>query len=129
MAIPTRNDFLLTTDERKRIHIVGTSGSGKSTLARDMSRLLDVPHVELDALHWLENWQEEELDRFRDKLKSKLNEATWVLDGNYFSKSADIQWAEQGGATAVVWCDYPFSLTLVRAIRRAIVRAWKQEEI
>lgn len=42
----------------QRISIVGTSGSGKTTLARQISQLLDIPHVELDALHWEPNWVE-----------------------------------------------------------------------
>ena len=123
------DEFVLTPAQRQRIHVVGTSGSGKSTLARELSRLLEAPYVELDALHWLKDWQEEDNDRFREKLKAKLRQKKWVLDGNYFSKSVDIQWAEQGGATTVVWCDYSFPLTLTRATKRAFIRAWNQTEI
>ena len=46
----------LNTSHLRRIAIVGTSGSGKTTLARQLSSLLELPHVELDALHWDRGW-------------------------------------------------------------------------
>lgn len=124
-----RNDLILSDHERRRIHVVGTSGSGKSTLARELASRLNFPYVELDTLHWLPNWKEENPGRFRDKLRELIKQNHWVSDGNYFSKSVDIQWAEQGGATTVVWCDYSFAVTLGRAIKRAFRRAWTQEEV
>jgi adenylate kinase family enzyme len=35
----------------KRVNVKGTSGSGKTTFAQELARRLDVPFVELDALH------------------------------------------------------------------------------
>ncbi len=40
----------------RRIVVIGTSGSGKTTLARELAGRLNVPHIELDALHWKPNW-------------------------------------------------------------------------
>ncbi|MFE6924537.1 AAA family ATPase [Nocardia sp. NPDC057663] len=40
----------------RRISVVGTSGSGKSTLARRISRQLDIPYIELDAIHHQPVW-------------------------------------------------------------------------
>jgi dephospho-CoA kinase len=34
----------------QRISIVGNSGSGKTTVARQLAAILDVPHIELDAI-------------------------------------------------------------------------------
>ena len=39
----------------QRISIVGTSGSGKTTLARQVAQQLQIPHIELDELHWEPN--------------------------------------------------------------------------
>jgi adenylate kinase family enzyme len=47
----------------RRIHVVGTSGSGKTTLARQIAERLDIPHVELDALHWEPHWTKRYYER------------------------------------------------------------------
>ena len=39
-----------------RILIAGPSGSGKTTFAARLGRLLDIPHTEMDSLHWGPNW-------------------------------------------------------------------------
>lgn len=123
------NDITLTQPQRQRIHVVGTSGSGKTTLADELARRMNVPHIELDRLHWLPDWTEESDERYREKLRAAIAAPKWIIDGNYFSKSADIQWAEQGGATAVIWCDLPFPITFCRAVNRAFRRAWTKNEI
>ena len=121
--------LVLTPHQKERIHVVGTSGSGKSTLAKQLARRLGYSLIELDALHWLADWREEEPQKFREKLSEKISQPNWILDGNYYSKSSDIQWAEQGGGTTVVWCDYSFPKTFVRALKRAFVRAWTKQEL
>jgi len=49
----------------KRINVKGTSGSGKSTFAAELARRLDLPYVELDALHHGPNWSEPTDEGFR----------------------------------------------------------------
>ena len=44
------------TDNYQRIAVIGTSGSGKTTLARTLAQQLDLPHTELDAIHWGPDW-------------------------------------------------------------------------
>ena len=41
-----------------RVVVIGTSCAGKTTFARALARILTFPHIELDALHWLPNWTE-----------------------------------------------------------------------
>jgi adenylate kinase family enzyme len=36
-----------------RIAVIGVTGSGKTTFANQLAQILLVPHVELDALHWM----------------------------------------------------------------------------
>ncbi len=101
-----------------RIVIVGTSGSGKTTLARQVAARLQIPHVELDALHWEPNWTPADLDVFRQRIVTHLGGDRWVVDGNY-SKVRALVWQR---ATTVVWLDFPFGVVLGRIVWRTLWR-------
>jgi len=90
----------------QRISVVGTSGSGKTTLARQIFQSIDIPHIELDALHHEPNWTEAPIDVFRKRVEQSLSGNSWVVDGNY-SKVRDIVWSR---ADTVIWLDYPLPL-------------------
>jgi len=40
----------------RRIVVIGTTGARKSTLAASLAARLDLPPIELDALHWGPQW-------------------------------------------------------------------------
>ena len=109
----------------ERVVVVGTSCSGKTTLARQLSRVLEAPHVEMDAIHWMPGWQERPVDEVRRMAGEAAAAERWVMDGNY-SAVRDIVW---GRATAVVWLNYPFRVVLWRCLRRTITRAITREEL
>jgi adenylate kinase family enzyme len=109
----------------QRISIVGTTGSGKTTLAKQVSQRLQIPHVELDALHWEPNWTAAEPQVFRDRTQEALSDDRWVVDGNY-SVVRDIVW---GKADTVVFLDYSFWLIMRRLLGRTLRRSLKQEEL
>jgi adenylate kinase family enzyme len=109
----------------RRISIVGTIGSGKTTFARKTSRLLDAPHIELDALHWEPNWVEAPNDLFRERVKRSLQGDFWVVDGNYH-QVRDIVWNR---ADTVVWLDYPFRTIIGRLARRTMRRILTHEKL
>ena len=75
----------------RRISIIGTTGSGKTTLGQNIAARLGISHIELDAIHWRENWEPLPIDEFRNQLALALPEDAWVVDGNY-SKVRDIIW-------------------------------------
>jgi adenylate kinase family enzyme len=102
----------------RRIAVVGPSGAGKTTLARRLAQMLDVPHVELDALHWEANWTEAPDALFRERTSVALAGEGWTTDGNY-GQVRDIVW---GRADTLVWLD--FSLPLV--LRRLAKRSWRR---
>src|SRR6476469_9295606 len=108
-----------------RIAVVGTSGSGKTTLARQISQILAIRHVELDALHWEPNWTEAPKDLFRDRVLQALSGDSWVVDGNY-NTVRDIFW---GRAHTIVWLDYSLPVMLSRVVRRTLRRVLMQEEL
>ena len=109
----------------RRVMVIGTSCSGKTTLARQISDVLDVPHVELDVLHWGPNWTERPLDDFREAVAAHVSEERWVVDGNY-GKVRDIVLAR---ATDAVWLNYPFRIVLGRALARTCRRVVTREEL
>lgn len=109
----------------QRIAIVGTSGSGKTTLAAAIARALQVPHVELDALHWEPNWREAPDDVFQTRLNAALSSDRWVTDGNYSRWRSQI-WSR---ADTIVWLDYEFFVVASRLIWRTLRRSLWQEEL
>lgn len=109
----------------RRIVVVGTTGSGKTTMAARLAAMQGCRHVELDALHWEENWTEAPLDVFRRRVEEALWCDAWVVDGNY-SEVRDIVW---GRADTVVWLDYALPVILGRLARRTVQRVFTQEEL
>jgi len=109
----------------RRISVVGTIGSGKTTFASKSAQLLDVPHIELDALHWEPNWVEAPNDLFRQRVKQSLQGDSWVVDGNYH-QVRDIVWSR---ADTVVWLDYPFRTIIARLARRTLMRIITNEKL
>ncbi len=112
-------------DRPHRILVIGTTGSGKTTLARALSRRLAVPHVELDALTWEANWQNAPPEVFRARVAAAVSAPGWVTDGGY-SAVRDLTW---GGATLLVWLDYPFPLVFTRLVRRTLRRIVTREAL
>ncbi|MFC1959565.1 shikimate kinase [Chloroflexota bacterium] len=109
----------------KRIVIVGATCSGKTTLAHDLAHRLGYPHIELDALHWEENWQQAPLDIFQERVSRALDRETWVTDGNY-SKVRDLVWTS---ADTLVWLDYSLAVVMPRLFKRTLTRIITQEKM
>jgi adenylate kinase family enzyme len=103
--------------------VVGSSGSGKTTLGRQIAARLDLPFIELDAIHWGANWKEPAEEEFRQRVARALEGEAWVADGNY-GKARDITW---GRAQALVWLDYPLSVCLARLFVRTVQRVVTRE--
>ena len=107
-----------------RVRVVGSSGSGKTTTARALAARLDVPVLELDAVHWLPGWQERDPDEFRRLVSDFASAAPrWVIDGNYNSRLGD---AIDHLVDTVVWLDLPrwrvTSSLVARTLRRSVTR-------
>lgn len=109
----------------QRIIVIGTSCSGKTQLARKLAERLDIPHVELDQLFWLPNWEQRSKEEFRTLVEKAVAADRWVVDGN-FSSVRDITWPR---ATHAVWLNYSFPVVFYRALYRTVSRAITKEEL
>jgi len=106
-------------NDLKRVVVIGSSGAGKSTFAKALASLLDCPHIELDVLHWEENWTAPVVEVFRARVVTAMDAPRWVVDGNY-SMVRDLVWAR---ATTVIWLNYALPIALWRVFWRSIRRA------
>ncbi len=108
-----------------RISIIGTTGSGKSTLAAQLARILEMPCIELDSLHWQPNWTPADRDQFRSEVAEAVRAERWVVEGGY-TVVRPLLWAR---ADTVVWLDYSFPVTLSRLLRRTARRVFRRETL
>ena len=100
-------------------------GSGKTTIAADIARSIGVPHIELDAIFWMPEWEEKPLTQFRHDVSAAINVNTdgWVCDGNY-GRVRDIILPQ---ADSVVWLRLPFRVVLWQLLKRTVSRSWTGE--
>jgi adenylate kinase family enzyme len=85
----------------QRISVVGITGSGKTKIARELSRILDLPHYDLDMYYWLPRWKPRERAEFDALVERIAAGERWVVDGSYE------EWTVNGPiwkrADTVVW--------------------------
>ena len=111
----------------ERVSVVGLAGSGKTTLARRLSQIIDVPHVELDALVWSgAPWERTTQDLLRARFEQACDQPSWVIDGYYGGLTESIVWPR---ADTVVWLDLPRRVVLARAGTRSLRRIVRRERL
>jgi adenylate kinase family enzyme len=86
-------------------------------MARALSRLLDIPHTEMDALWHGPGWAVR--PEFAADVAAMLATGRWVTEYQYRSVKPRLLDAAQ----AAVWLDHPFPLVAARILRRSGVRA------
>lgn len=111
-----------------RVVVVGTSGVGKTTFARRVGALLELPHIELDAINWQAEWRDltrHDPEEFVRRVNAAIEAEAWVVDGNY-GPVRDIVWQR---ATHLVWLDYERPVIMARVISRTLVRIFLHTEL
>jgi adenylate kinase family enzyme len=111
-----------------KVNVRGTTGAGKTEFAAELASLLDLPHIELDALHWGPGWSEPSPAAFRETVRDIMdaNPRGWVIDGNYDRKLEDTVIA---AADMIVWIDLPLSVVFFRLWHRTIHRVVHRDEL
>jgi adenylate kinase family enzyme len=111
----------------QRVVVVGTSGSGKSTLAKQLAAHLNVPHIELDAIHWKPNWTPTPTPQLMEEVRTALDAAGdgWTLCGHY-GQVGNLTWSR---ADTIIWLDYPLTIVFTRVLRRTLRRWWRHEKL
>ena len=108
-----------------RVIVTGTSCAGKTTFARRLAAATNAQHIELDALHWAENWQARPPAEFRKLTLNAIKQGRWVIDGNYGSVR-DVVWPS---AELICWLNYSFARVFVRALHRTVWRVFTRQHI
>ena len=116
----------MSSEVGERIVVAGSTGAGKSVLARELAARIGSTHVELDALHFAEDWVEVPDEVFTERTATATEGDAWVVDGNYSAVMRDLAWAR---AQTVVWLDYPFLVSGWRLLRRTVLRSVRRESI
>jgi adenylate kinase family enzyme len=111
----------------RRVSVVGNSGSGKTHLAPRLAAVLDVPYVELDALHHLAGWEPIDPGEFLATVDEVASADGWVIDGNYRIVVVDGPVWRQ--ADTVVWLDLPRRDVMRQVVGRTVRRLVSREEL
>jgi adenylate kinase family enzyme len=107
----------------RRVLVAGSSGSGKTTTAARVAAVLQVPHVEIDALFHGPGWTPR--PAFEADVRRFAAEPAWVTEWQYASVRALL--AER--ADLLVWLDVPRSLVMRQVVRRTVVRRVRRTEL
>jgi hypothetical protein len=105
-----------------RVNVKGISCSGKSTFGRELAARLDVPYLELDAVHHIgPNWTEATAEQLQASVRAFMAGTPdgWVIDGNYESKIGDLV---IDAADQIVWLDLPLGVSMRRLWHRTSSR-------
>lgn len=116
-----------TSDEPtpSRVAVHGASGSGKTTFARELARVLDASHLELDGLFHQPGWTSADPQDFRDRVAEFVERPRWVVDGNY-RHVRDLVWSR---ADAIVLLDLSRARVTARVVRRTLGRLIARREL
>ena len=112
----------------RRINVRGAPGVGQSTFSAALAQRLELPYVELDALHHGPNWSEPTIEEFHARVRRAMETAPqgWVIDGSYDSELGDMVVT---AADTLVWLDLPLRISFRRVWRRTMHRIRNEVEL
>lgn len=118
------DDVLPATGTRpRRVLVAGTSGSGKTTLTAQLGRVLDLAHVEIDALFHGPAWTPR--PSFTADVEAFTTGPGWVTEWQY-SAVRDLL-ADR--ADLVVWLDLPRIQVMRQVTARTVRRRVRRQQL
>ena len=112
--------------EHRKILVVGTSCTGKTTLATRLKSKLNLPHFDLDEMHWLPGWKNRSKAEMAHLIKTQITVLdAWIVSGNYTTAGRDTFWQD---AQTIIWLDLPLHIILGRYVKRTYRRIKYKEE-
>ena len=109
----------------RRVYILGNSGSGKSYLAKKISKILKIPHYDLDGIFFYRKYDKKRSEKNREKLFENLcKKKKWILEGAYSS------WVDKGikKSDLVIFLEVPSYKAAYRTLKRFKKRKGKHKE-
>lgn len=96
--------------------IIGQPGSGKSTLARRLGKILGLPVVHIDLIHWEPGWVER-VGSEKDRLCSEVHSREeWIFEGGRSST-----WPQRlERSDTLIYLDFPLFVRAWRILKRRI---------
>ena len=99
---------------RKRIWVIGCPCSGKTTVASLLSKLFNIPLIELDDLYWGHNWTRADSVTFSSQVDKLTNQNSWIVTGDYDDSSKIIYQK----VNTIIFLDVSFIIAFTRLIKR-----------
>ena len=95
-------------------------------MSRRLGDALEIPWLELDALHHQADWTPLERERFRQAVDDFMgHHEDWIIDGNY-EAVADLV---RSRCTDIIWLDLPLPQVLFRLFIRSLQRSVGRVEL
>ena len=92
----------------RKVIVIGCPGSGKSTFSKALHAATGLPLYHLDMMHWNADATEVEKSVFMERLHRVLEQAAWIIDGNYRSTME----LRMQHCDTVFFLDYPTDVCL-----------------
>jgi adenylate kinase family enzyme len=107
----------------RRVLVAGTSGSGKTTLASRIAKVLDIPHIEIDALYHGAGWTPRA--SFAFDVAEVVDQPAWVTEWQY----RQVRQLLADRADVLVWLDLTRWRVMWQLTRRTVRRSRRREPL
>ena len=86
------NSQKINLKKYKKIYIIGPAGGGKTILARKLSKELNYPYFELDAVKWNGKVKRSRIERLKKLNYIFSKNKTWIIEGAQYNDWTGIIW-------------------------------------